>query len=71
MLMGLFWLFVYDASMLLANGQYLAGISITLLLLCAVLSFFSIRWLSRRVQAGRIGYRADRNGEPGRLQRIP
>ena len=71
MLMGLFWLFVYDASMLLANGQYLAGISINLLLLCSVLSFFSIRWLSRRVQAGRIGYRADRNGEPGRLQRIP
>ena len=59
-LMGLFWLFVYDASMLLANGQQLAGAAITLLLLCAVLSFFGIRWLSRGSIMPRVGYRAER-----------
>jgi len=70
MLMGLFWLFAYDASMLLSNGQYVASISITLLLLCAIMSFFTIRWLSRRMQLGHVGYRADRLPEP-RLQKIP
>ena len=62
-LLGLFWLFVYDASMLLANGQHLAGVAITLLLFCAVLSFFGIRWLSRGSILPRVGYRAERTGE--------
>jgi 4-hydroxybenzoate polyprenyltransferase len=60
MLMGLFWLFMYDAGMLVANGQWLAGLAITILLLCAVLSFFGIRWLSRRSLAPRMDYRAER-----------
>lgn len=60
MLMGLFWLFVYDASMLLANGQWLAGVSITLLLLCAVGSFFGMRWWSRGSIVPRLAYRTER-----------
>ena len=48
------------ASLLVANGQWLAGLAITLLLLCAVLSFFGIRWLSRRSLALRMEYRAER-----------
>jgi len=60
MLMGLFWLFVYDASMLLSNGQYLASVAITLLLLCAIGSFFGIRLLSRGTGAGKVGYRVER-----------
>jgi 4-hydroxybenzoate polyprenyltransferase len=60
MLMGLFWLFVYDATMLLSNGQYLAGAAITFLLLCAIASFFGIRWLSRHTGAGKIDYRPHR-----------
>jgi heme O synthase-like polyprenyltransferase len=60
MLMGLFWLFVYDASMLLANGQILAGVAITLLLVCAIASFFGIRMLSRSMAAGKVGYRVER-----------
>ena len=58
--MGLFWLFVYDASMLLANGQILAGVAITLLLVCAIASFFGIRMLSRSMAAGKVGYRVER-----------
>jgi 4-hydroxybenzoate polyprenyltransferase len=61
MLLGLFWLFMYDASMLLGNGQWLAGVAITLLLLCAVLSFFGIRWFSRRALGPRMEYRAERD----------
>jgi 4-hydroxybenzoate polyprenyltransferase len=60
MLLGLFWLFVYDASILLANGQILAGIAITLLLLCAIISFFSIRFLSRKLSQPRLDYRPER-----------
>ncbi len=60
-LMGLFWLFVYDASILLANGQFLAGLAITLLLLCAILSFFGIRWLSRGSVLPRVHYREERS----------
>ncbi|MCL2640160.1 MAG: hypothetical protein FWD53_04885, partial [Phycisphaerales bacterium] len=60
MLLGLFWLFVYDASILLANGQILAGVAITLLLLCAIGSFFSIRFMSRRQSLPRLDYRAER-----------
>jgi hypothetical protein len=71
MLMGLFWLFIYDASILLANGQYEASLAITILLLCAIMSFFTIRWLSRRAQFGRVGYRPDRTPDPLRLQKIP
>jgi 4-hydroxybenzoate polyprenyltransferase len=59
-LMGLFWLFIYDASILVANGQYLAGVAISLLLLCAVVSFFGIRLLSRVITQPRIGYRTER-----------
>jgi len=62
MLMGLFWLFVYDASMLVSNGQYLAGVAITLLLLCSVLSFFGIRYLSRTYHQPRLSYRSERTG---------
>jgi hypothetical protein len=60
MLMGLFWLFVYDASMLLSNGQYLAGLAITLLLLCAIGSFFGIRLFSRAMAVQKVGYRVER-----------
>jgi len=60
MLLGLFWLFVYDASMLLGNGQYLAGIAITLLLLCAIVSFFGLRWISRTMGQPKLGYRTER-----------
>jgi len=61
MLMGLFWLFVYDASLLIANAQYLAGLAITLLLMCAVASFFGIRWLSRGSVLPRVHYREERS----------
>jgi 4-hydroxybenzoate polyprenyltransferase len=64
MLMGLFWLFVYDATMLASNGQYLASVAITLLLICAVLSFFGIRFLSRSMSLPKVGYRTDRNTLP-------
>ena len=64
-LMGLFWLFVYDAGMLLGNRQWLAGVAITLLLLCAVASFFGIRWLARGSILPRVGYRAERADRPG------
>jgi hypothetical protein len=57
--MGLFWLFIYDATMLASNGQWLASAAITLLFICAVLSFFGIRMLSRGMHFGRVGYRAD------------
>lgn len=60
MLMGLFWLFVYDASMLISNGQYLAGVAITLLLVCAIGSFFGIRFLSRAMAVQKVGYRMER-----------
>lgn len=58
MLMGLFWLFVYDASMLLSNGQFLAGLAVILLLLCAVGSFFGLRFLGRTLGAAKPDYRA-------------
>ena len=47
MLLGLFWLFVYDATILWANSQFWAGVAITLLLFCAIASFFGLRFLSR------------------------
>ncbi|HVS73569.1 MAG TPA: hypothetical protein VHQ47_20265 [Phycisphaerae bacterium] len=50
-LLGLFWLFCYDASILLANHQSLAFLAITLLLLCAIASFFTLRLLSRSLAA--------------------
>jgi hypothetical protein len=61
MLLGLFWLFVYDASILLANGQWLAGLAITLLLMCAIGSFFTIRFLSRLSSHPRVDYRPERS----------
>ena len=64
MLMGLFWLFIYDASMLLANRQWLAGLAITLLLICAIASFFTIRWLSRAMSQQKVGYRSERDQLP-------
>jgi 4-hydroxybenzoate polyprenyltransferase len=64
MLMGLFWLFIYDASMLLTNGQWLAGLAITLLLLCAITSFFGIRALSRAMTQPKVGYRSERDRMP-------
>ena len=60
MLMGLFWLFVYDAVALVANAQYLAGLAITLLLICAIISFFTIRLLSRMINQPKLGYRTQR-----------
>jgi 4-hydroxybenzoate polyprenyltransferase len=60
MLLGLFWLFVYDASILLANFQWLAGLAITILLFCAIASFFSIRFLSRLMAQPRLDYRPAR-----------
>ncbi len=59
MLMGLFWLFVYDASMLLTNGQWLATLAIILLLFCAVLSFFGIRYIGRALSANKLAYRRE------------
>lgn len=61
MLFGLFWLFLYDASILLANHQALASLAITLLLICAIASFFAIRYLSRAFSSARApAYRPDR-----------
>jgi 4-hydroxybenzoate polyprenyltransferase len=57
MLMGLFWLFVYDASMLLSNGQWLASVAVILLLICAMGSFFGIRALSRAIGQQKLEYR--------------
>ncbi|MCL2648383.1 MAG: UbiA family prenyltransferase [Phycisphaerales bacterium] len=62
MLLGLFWLFVYDASILLSNGQILASVAITLLLFCAIVSFFSIRFFSRMLSQPRLDYRPERPG---------
>jgi 4-hydroxybenzoate polyprenyltransferase len=59
-LMGAFWIFMYDASLLVAHGQYLAGAAITLLLLCAVGSFLGIRWFARGSIIPRVGYRMER-----------
>ena len=64
-LLGLFWLFVYDASILVANGQYLAGVAITLLLLCAIASFFLSRFLSRMMAQPRLDYRPERTTANG------
>ena len=75
MLMGLFWLFLYDAGFLFANAQILAGIAITVLLILAVLSFFGLRWLGRwlalpvryRRQVGQYFQRvAEETGDSGR-----
>jgi 4-hydroxybenzoate polyprenyltransferase len=73
MLLGLFWLFVYDASILLANGQPLAGLAITLLLLCAICSFFTIRFLSRMFAHPRVDYRPERLPRPEqpKVDRLP
>lgn len=57
MLMGLFWLFIYDASMLVSNHQYLATLAIVLLLLCAIISFFGIRYINHTLAAGKPQYR--------------
>jgi 4-hydroxybenzoate polyprenyltransferase len=63
-LMGLFWLFVYDASILFANNQVLAGIAVTVLLVCAILSFFSLRRLGRYMSQPKLGYRRERGLAP-------
>jgi len=65
MLMGLFWLFIYDASILFANGQSLAGIAVTVLLICAILSFFGLRWLGRWIALPEMRYRRERGNSPG------
>jgi 4-hydroxybenzoate polyprenyltransferase len=59
-LMGVFWLFMYDASLLIGNGQFLAGGAITLLLILAVGSFLGIRWFSHGSILPRVGYRMER-----------
>jgi 4-hydroxybenzoate polyprenyltransferase len=61
-LMGAFWIFMYDASILVSNGQLLAGLAITLLLLCAVGSLLAIRWFARGSIIPRVGYRMERAG---------
>lgn len=58
MLLGLFWLFVYDASMLFSNGQWLAGVSVMLLFICAIGSFFVLRTLGRMITV-RMEYRLE------------
>jgi len=65
MLLGLFWLFVYDATMLASNGQFLASMAITLLFLCAVASFFTIRALNRGTLFTKPTYRAHHTPAPG------
>jgi 4-hydroxybenzoate polyprenyltransferase len=61
MLLGLFWLFLYDASILLANRQPLASLAVALLLVCAIASFFALRYLSRALGGARgPTYRSDR-----------
>jgi 4-hydroxybenzoate polyprenyltransferase len=62
MLLGLFWLFVYDASMLFSNGQWLAGVAVVLLFICALGSFFALRTLGRLI-SGRAEYRLERASE--------
>lgn len=62
MLMGLFWLFVYDASMLLSNGQWLAGLAVMGLFACALVSFFVLRMLGRMLSQPRVQYRIERPG---------
>lgn len=61
-LMGLFWLFVYDASMLFSNRQELAGVAVVALFVCALLSFFGLRALSRMMAQPRLQYRVERTG---------
>ncbi len=65
MLMGLFWLFIYDATILASNGQFLAALAITLLLLCAIFSFFGIRAMNRGGVFGKSSYRAHRTPAAG------
>ncbi len=75
MLMGLFWLFVYDAGMLLTNGQWRwvsghleidtqwrAGLAVIGLFVCALISFFALRTLGRRMSQPRLAYRLERPG---------
>jgi len=64
MLLGLFWLFAYDASILLANQQFLAALAVFLLLLCAVITFFSIRSLGRFLAHPHLEYRLGRPSDP-------
>jgi hypothetical protein len=64
MLLGLFWLFVYDASMLFSNRQPLAGLAVVLLLLCAVASFFGIRHLSKNLGQPKLDYRTTDETQP-------
>jgi 4-hydroxybenzoate polyprenyltransferase len=59
-LLGVFWIFMYDAAILVANGQFLAGLAITLLLLLALATFLTIRWFSRGSIIPRVGYRIER-----------
>ncbi|MEI7767191.1 MAG: UbiA family prenyltransferase [Phycisphaerae bacterium] len=58
MVMGLFWLFVYDAGALLGNRQWLAGMAVIGLWLCALGLFFGIRALAA-LQAGRSKFEAE------------
>ena len=62
MLLGLFWLFVYDWSMLFSNRQVLAGVAVVLLFVCAVISFLALRYLGRALGQQRLEYRAAEGG---------
>lgn len=71
MLMGLFWLFLYDAGILFANGQILAGIAVTVLLICAILSFFGLRWVGRWIAQPKLRYRRDQGSAPSAAEPAP
>lgn len=58
MVLGLFWLFVYDATMLMSNDQWLAALAVILMFICAVISYFSLRYLGRVIGQSRLEYRA-------------
>jgi hypothetical protein len=64
MLFGLFWLIIYDASILFANDQWRAGLAVAGLLLCAIASFYAMRFLSRTFMQPRPHYRIERTSGP-------
>ncbi len=62
MLVGLFWLFVLDASLLAANGQWIATLIIAGLGALALLAFLLMRRWGRSVTVERLHYRFARHG---------
>ncbi len=61
MVLGLFWLFAYDASILLANRQWLSAVAIAGLFACSWLSFLAMRLRGRMLPAP-VSYRTAPDG---------